>query len=306
MRTKIRWAYPSVASSLAMIYVFLAIVACRQASNFEGGNKDALIEKEVMLVEPPPPQSPKIRYVPPVVKDADDTHGDEQPQKIDVVERKVIKTGNVRFKTRDLQKTRQGILNAVNTFKGYVSEEGQTGNGVSSEMSLTVCVPAPLFDSLLTIIGSNAEYFDSKNIHTQDVTEEYIDVATRIRTKKTLENQYMQVLKQAKSVKEIMDVERELNTVREQIESAEGRMRYLSSQVSFSTLTLAFYVETVSGGSPRSFWARLGDGFVEGWQSLLSGIVWFFGAWPTWLVLGILGFGVRRFLQWRRQKAGVD
>ena len=303
MSIKIRWVYPS------LFFALLAFMACRQASNSENGGKGVVTETEVMMLEPPPPpppppQSPNIRYVPPVVKTANDSEA--PPQKIDVVEHKIIKTGDVRFKTRDLQKTRQVILNAVNTFKGYVSEEGQTGNGVSSEMSLTVRVPAPLFDSLLTVIGSNAEYFDSKNIHTQDVTEEYIDVATRIRTKKTLENQYMQVFKQAKSVKEIMEVERELNTVREQIESAEGRMRYLSSQVSFSTLTLAFYVETASGGSPRPFWARLGDGFVEGWQSLLNGIVWFFGAWPAWLVLGIFGFGVRRFLQWRKQKAGVD
>ena len=172
MRIKIRWAYPSV------LCVVLAFAACRQPSNFEGGDKGAVTEQAVMMMEPPPldrsvppppppPQSPQIKFVPPKVTEESLSDGEATPQKIDVLERKIIKTGDVRFKTHDLQKTRQAVLNAVNAFKGYVSEEGQTGNGVSSEMHLTVRIPAPLFDSLLVVIGSNAEYFDSKNIHTE-------------------------------------------------------------------------------------------------------------------------------------------
>lgn len=299
---KIRWAYPSV-----LFVILFFFVSCHQ-----NAQPNANIEtKEVMLAEPPhgqtasPPPPQRLNYVPPVVTELETARDEEAPpQKIEVTERKIIKTGDVRFKTHDLQKTRQAVVNAVNTYKGYVSEEGQTGNGTSSEMHITVRVPSQYFDSLMVVIGSNAEYFDTKNIHTQDVTEEYIDVATRIKTKKTLENQYAQVLKQAKNVKEIMEVERALNEVREQIESAEGRLRYLSSQVSYSTLTLVFYVEmAVRAGSPRGFWARLGDGLVGGWQSLLDIIVGFVGAWPVWLVLGALFLGVRRFLKWRNKEA---
>lgn len=305
MKIKIRWAYPSV------LFAFLFLCACHQNAQ-PNSNMEM---KEVMLAEPPqdkispspppPPESPTMKFVPPTVTESGYARDEEAPpQKIEVTERKIIKTGDVRFKTHDLQKTRQAVVNAVNTYKGYVSEEGQTGNGTSSETHITVRVPSQYFDSLMVIIGSNAEYFDTKNIHTQDVTEEYIDVAARIKTKKTLENQYVQVLKQAKNVKEIMEVERALNEVREQIESAEGRLRYLSSQVSYSTLTLVFYVEVEArAGSPRGFWARMGDGLVGGWHSLLDIIIGFVGAWPVWLVLVALFLGVRRFLKWRNMEA---
>jgi hypothetical protein len=310
MKIKIRWAYPSV-----LFVILLFLVSCHQSAQSDAPKMEM---KEVMLTDqqtplehqvsppppPPPPPSPDARFVPPAVTELASGEKEEAPpQKIEVTERKIIKTGDVRFKTNDLQKTRQAVVNAVNTYKGYVSEEGQTGNGSSSEMHITVRVPSQYFDSLMTIISSNAEYFDTKNIHTQDVTEEYIDVAARIKTKKTLENQYVQVLKQAKNVKEIMEVERALNEVREQIESAEGRLRYLSSQVSYSTLTLNFYIEVAArSGSPRGFWARMGDGLVGGWQSLLDIIIGFVGAWPVWLVLGVLFLGVRQFLKWRKNE----
>ena len=169
-------------------------------------------------------------------------------------------------------------------------------------MHLTVRIPALYFDSLMTVISSNAEYFDSKNIHSQDVTEEFIDVSTRVRTKKSLENQYLTILKQAKSIKEIMEVRRELNTVREEIESAEGRLRYLSSQVSYSTLTLAFYKDISGrGGSPRGFWSRIGNGFVNGWQMLLDFVIVLVSTLPILLPFGGIFWAIRWV--WKRQNA---
>ncbi len=291
--------------------LFLLVVSCHQSPNTDSSKLEL---KEVMLNEPPPQDKASPPPPPPTENDAlkveDGTkhfkleNGDEQqePQKEAVIDRKIIKTGDLRFKTKDLGKTRQAIISSVNALKGYVNEESQTGDGTYSEMHLTVRVPAQYFDSLMLVINSNAEYFDSKNIHTQDVTEEFIDVTTRIRTKKSLESQYLAILKQAKSIKEIMEVRRELNTVREEIESAEGRLRYLSSQVSYSTLTLVFYKEILGrSGSPRSFWSRLGDGFVSGWQTLLDIIIGLVAILPILVVFGGLFWIFRRV--WIKRKA---
>ena len=294
----------------SVLAIFLLIVACRPASNTDSGN---FASKEVMLNEPPPIDmaSPPPPTESDALKRTDDIrqykseNDDEpqEPQKEEIIERKIIKTGDVRFKTKDLDKTRQAIINAVSELKGYVSEESQTGDGNYSEMHLTVRVPVQYFDSLMSVIGSNAEYFDSKNIHTQDVTEEFIDVTTRIKTKKSLESQYLSILKQAKSIKEIMEVRRELNTVREEIESAEGRLRYLSSQVSYSTLTLVFYKQ-ISGrvSSPRGFWSRMGDGLVGGWATLQNIIIGLVSLWPILLVLSGLFLVFRRFWTFRKKR----
>lgn len=305
MKRIISWMHPSV------WILFLLVVACHQSPNADSSKLEL---KEVMLNEPPPQD--KASPPPPPPPTENDAlkveggtkhfkleNGDEQqePQKEAVIDRKIIKTGDVRFKTKDLGKTRQAIISSVNALKGYVNEESQTGDGTYSEMHLTVRVPAQYFDSLMNIVGSNVEYFDSKNIYTQDVTEEFIDMTTCIKNKKSLESQYLTILKQAKSIKEIMEVRRELNTVREEIESAEGRLRYLSSQVSFSTLTLVFYKEVLGrSGSPRGFWSRLGDGLVSGWQGLLDMVIGLVSVLPILLVLGGLLWGFLRF--WNRRK----
>jgi Domain of unknown function (DUF4349) len=203
----------------------------------------------------------------------------------ETIERKIIKNGDVRFKTKDLKKTKTIIVQAINQVKGYISEESQNGYGETLEERLTVRVPAMYFDTLLSLLGSQAEYFDYKNIHTQDVTQEYIDVAARIKTKKELEDRYRQILKSAGNVKDLMEVERELNDVREEIESAEGRLKYLSNQVAFSTLNITFYRESSSAGyASRGFLSRLTEALKNGWQLTQSLILGVITLWPIILL----------------------
>jgi Domain of unknown function (DUF4349) len=206
-------------------------------------------------------------------------------EKIEVAERKIIKTGDVRFETKDLNQTKSIISKSVADLKGYISEESQNNSNYRKESKLVVRVPSGQFDSLLNLLGTHAGYFDSKNIHTQDVTEEFIDVTARLKTQRDLENQYAQVLKQAKNVKEIMEVQGYLAEVREKIESAEGRLRYLSNQVGLSTLTIYFYKTVGSAGHSRGFFWRLTHEFGNGWEGFLNLIIGLVSVWPFWLMV---------------------
>jgi Domain of unknown function (DUF4349) len=218
-------------------------------------------------------------------------------EKIEVVERKIIKIGDITFETKDLNQTKQVIAQTVSALKGYIAEESQNNSDYRKENKLVVRVPAGQFDSLLNVLGTHAGHFDSKNIHTQDVTEEFIDVSARLKTQKDLETQYAQVLKQAKNVKEIMEVQGFLADVREKIESAEGRLRYLSSQVGFSTLTIHFYKTIGSSGHSRGFFWRLTHEFGNGWEGFLSLIIGFVSVWPFWLmVFGSIWF----YRRWKK------
>jgi Domain of unknown function (DUF4349) len=210
---------------------------------------------------------------------------DPASEKIEVVERKIIKTGEIRFETKDLNQTKNIISKAVADLKGYISEESQNNSDYRKENKLVVRIPAGQFDSLLNVLGTYAGHFDSKSIHTQDVTEEFIDVSARLKTQRALENQYTQVLKQAKNVKEIMEVQGYLADVREKIESAEGRLRYLSNQVGFSTLTIHFYKTIGVAGHSRGFFWRLTHEFGNGWEGFLSLIIGFVSVWPFWLMV---------------------
>ena len=103
-------------------------------------------------------------------------------------------------------------------------------------------------------------------------------------------------LKQTKNVSEVLLVEEQLNTVRADIESAEGRLKYLKDKVSMSTLNLTFY-ETTS--APVGFFGEIGKSFVSGWKGFLYFILGIISAWPIVLLVSFFLFW---FIRRRRNR----
>lgn len=212
----------------------------------------------------------------------------------ETIERKVIRQGDISFETRDAVRTRADIRRSVGSLGGYLSGDNAYASGDQIEYRLDIRIPAYRFDSLLLLISEKAGRIESRNISSQDVTSEFIDVQARIRTKKELEQRYLQLLAKASTVEEILSIERELGTLRSDIESIEGRMKYLSDQVAMSTLTVTFHEKASSGSD-------FGHGFAEalrnGWTNILSFILAILGYWPFILIGAITILGYRR---WRR------
>jgi hypothetical protein len=120
---------------------------------------------------------------------------------------------------------------------------------------------------------------------------QYIDVTARLETKKQLEIQYQSILTQAKTVEEIMSVERELSLVRADLESMQGQLRYLNNQIDFSTLTVNYYTESNSQGP--GFGNKFSEAIDGGWELLKSFLVGIVYLWPFILLLIIMLFFFR-------------
>ncbi|CAL2101739.1 conserved protein of unknown function [Tenacibaculum sp. 190130A14a] len=202
-----------------------------------------------------------------------------------IIQRKLIKKGNVSFETNDLTKTRKHIEESLLKFKGYISEDNQYKSLDNITSNLTIRIPSQHFDTFLNELSSAVEKFDHKNISVNDVTEQFLDIEARLAVKKSLEIRYNELLKKAKTVKEILEIERELANVRSEIESMEGRLQYLQNQVSYSTLSIQFYKVELTKSSSTGFWRRLGNAFFNG----IDNIKWFFigliNIWPFILLL---------------------
>ena len=214
--------------------------------------------------------------------------------------RKLIKTGNVSFKTDDLEKTKARILEAVKANGAYVSKDEQSNSSYQITHTLSVRIPSKNFDKFLANVSEGVAKFDSKNIYIKDVTEEFLDVQARIKTKKELEKRYLELLKKADKVIDMLGVEREIGRLRTDIDTSEGRLKYLKSQVSFSTLNITYYKVTKSVA--EGFGGKFVNAFEKGWENLL----WFFiGIINLWafLLFGFIGFFiVRKFIRKRRKK----
>lgn len=212
----------------------------------------------------------------------------------DKIERKLIKNGSISFESQNVQKTKIEIEKICKELNAYISNESQNNFGDRLQYSQTIRVPSNKFDDLLLKIEPLAITIEDRTITTQDVTEEFIDVEVRLKTKKELELRYREILKQAKTVTDIISIEGQIANVRSEIESMEGRLNYLKNQVSFSTLIVTFY-ETI--GTDFGFASKFVRSISKGWDNLLSFLVFTFSFWPFVLVGGGIGIW-----WWRRKK----
>lgn len=220
-------------------------------------------------------------------------------QKAIDVERKLIKKGSVTFETEDISSTRKLIFDSIKKYGAYTSSD--QANNLLGRISNTIIirVPAEKFDLLLNEATKDVTKFDNKKIEVKDVTEEFLDIEARVKTKKELENRYLELLEKANSVTEILEVEKQAGQLRAEIESIEGRLKYLESQVSLSTLSISFYKNV---RNKTEFRKKFKDGFKNGWENLILFFVFLTNIWP-FILIGIgLIFG---FKMWRKKNKGA-
>ncbi|WP_158857949.1 DUF4349 domain-containing protein [Lunatibacter salilacus] len=190
--------------------------------------------------------------------------------------RKIIKDGNIRFETTDARETKIRLLELVAAHEGYISKDYANTFGDITEYTITVRIPATGFDQIVEKITALAKRIESQHVNSLDVTEEFIDINSRINTKKSLENRYKELLQQSTTVEEILKIEKEIGSLRSEIESIEGRLNYLQNQTSMSTLVVEFHEKSASS----RFGPSIGGALRNGWNNLLSFLLWLLNIWP--------------------------
>ncbi len=217
-------------------------------------------------------------------------------------QQKLIKEAHLRFVTEDLGKTRVKILKYIQKRHGYISGESNSTTSYEVSEKITVKVPAHLFDSLISDVAGDVEKFEVKEILVKDVTSEYIDLQSRINNKKVLEKRFLKLLDKAVKIDEILDIERKIAQVREDIEKAEGRLSYLSGKVRYSQINIEYY--KINYVAP-TFSAEISSGFVNGWSYIKEFVVGIVNVWPFLLLflIGWLMIRERKLFLTKKEKA---
>jgi hypothetical protein len=219
------------------------------------------------------------------------------------VERKLIKNGDVHFKTKNLKETKSNIQKRLGSFGGYIAKENSYDYSENPTEELVIRVPAQNFDALLESILKGADQVDSKSINIEDVTEQFVDIEARLKNKKQLEDKYRELLVKAGNMEDILKIEKEISTIREDVEATEGRLKYLSNQVSLSTLRITYYERKMSG---FNFGGKLGDAVGNGGTGFLWFLIVMVQLWPLWLIGGLIWFIIVRMIRRakKRKQAG--
>jgi len=218
------------------------------------------------------------------------------------LQRYIIREAEVTLEVKDARAAAEAMAKAVKQLGGYVGDTMEETDplGVRT-VTVQMRVPANRFDDLMRAIEAQGTVLH-RHIGTQDVTEEYVDVQSRLRNLKRTEERLLSHLQRTARLADTLAVEKELSRVRMEIEQYEGRMRYLSHTVQFSTATVSCREkarprppvppESFSSGEVASAAVRGLVGFA---RTLWTWIIWIAVWIPVWVpVLLLARWGLRR------------
>ena len=220
------------------------------------------------------------------------------------IERKIIRNANVNFQVEEIGPSAKRIETAVKAFNGIITSSTESRRGNDLRHHLTVRVPAAQLDTFLVVLLKESIFTERKTITAEDVTKRYVDLEARIKAKKITEEKYLEILKKARNIEEVLKVEEQLGLMREQIETREAELRELKNDVAMSTVNASFY-QTVEGvnAPDKPFYAKIWNSFAEGFD-LLSGVfLGLFYLLPVAIVFGGIGWFLIRWLRKRRKNA---
>lgn len=155
---------------------------------------------------------------------------------------KLIWTATLQVEVPDFKKAAEAAAQVATSFGGYVSDsqssDDEAGRGRGT---ITIRIPSDRFRGAVSVLQKLGKV-RNEAVKTQDVTKEYADLETRLKVKRETAGRLREILvRQTGKVSEVLEVEREIARVVEEIEQAEGERRYYDNLISLSTITLTLY-----------------------------------------------------------------
>lgn len=203
-------------------------------------------------------------------------------------DKKIIKTATLKVEVKDFKSFTDIVHKAAKQYGGYIANEEQSQSDEKIESTISIKVPVDQFESLLNQLPSNDSKVIERKISTQDVTGEVVDTKSRLQAKEQMRLKYLEFLKQSKNMEDVLKVQSEINEIQEEMESASGRINYLSHQSAFSTINLTFY-QPLPGYIPTdktpNFSYRIIDAFKIGLNFITEIFIGVISIWPLPLVL---------------------
>ncbi|HEU4391300.1 MAG TPA: DUF4349 domain-containing protein [Blastocatellia bacterium] len=191
-----------------------------------------------------------------------------QPQSLPSTDHKIIRNATLVIETDDPADSQRAVGAIAESNGGFVvTSDFKTSGSLQSGVTVNVIlrVPGAVFETTLAQVRRAGAKVLEENVSGKDVTEEYIDLEARLRTKKALEAQFLEIMKQARKVSDALEVQSNIASVRTEIEQIEGRRKYLDNQSSLATISVTFrtpapMVTATATGFGHSIKEAFGDG----------------------------------------------
>jgi hypothetical protein len=228
------------------------------------------------------------------------------------VARKITQNVSVILQVDNVSVIINKISERVQGAGGYVVESQLSSAGNSANGHITVKIPATGLDSFKASLPSWGKVLD-QHLTSNDITNQYYDAQTRLEAWETEQKRYLEILKQAKTIDDIMKIENALATIRQQIEQLKGQLKLWNNQVDYSTVQIQLQtkpsldVQVDNPWQPVSWqktWSATKNAVLKTisitWNAVNYVIIGIGYAFPYLIMVALCWLGYRF---WKRKKA---
>lgn len=224
-------------------------------------------------------------------------------------DRMVIYNGNMVIAVEDFNEAQTQIENHIEQMGGYIAESSvQKESDDERHGSLSVRIPQENFTPFLNELESTSTEVLERSTNGNDVTEEYTDLESRLRSKETEEERLLSFMEDAENTEELLQISEDLSSIQEEIEQLTGRMNYLENHVAYSTVDIQIQEKAVSSLQDQEslhIWGSAKNLFTDTLNVILSffsGLaVFVIGLSPVLIPLLIIITAVVIFLKKKRK-----
>jgi hypothetical protein len=217
--------------------------------------------------------------------------------------RLVIRNAYLSIEVESVSAAETAIRNRAEQLGGYVVSVQTSGSDENQRSSMVFRVPAAQFETALSGIEGLANKVFSRNLSGDDVTEEFVDLESRLRNLEATRDRLLELLARATRVEDALQVSNALTDVQGQIEQIRGRMQYLTTSAAFATISVDLApvppppsIVREDSWQPMVVARRALADLVQFGQGILElGIVFLIWA-PVWLPVLLFAYWVYRRL----------
>lgn len=224
----------------------------------------------------------------------------------------IVRTGTLDLQVADVSRAVDAATREIEAVGGYLSGSEQTGEGPEVTASATYRIPVEAWTPTLAALRSMAIKVVGIEIRTDDVTAQVVDLRARITNLEVTERALQAIMAQAAKIDDILKIQKELTSIRGDIEEAVARKKHFEDQAAFSTLTVRFglkpvaaVVATQAEFDPQSEVDRASARLVHLLQHTASAGIWFGVVWLPFLLVLAVGALVAVLIVRSRRRSGT-
>ncbi|MBT2683561.1 DUF4349 domain-containing protein [Bacillus sp. ISL-37] len=225
-------------------------------------------------------------------------------------QRMVIYNAEMDIRVDNFEKARNALEQKAKAYNGYIVQSNSNRyDGEQQSGTMTFRIPQEHFNAFLNDAEGLSVQVNNRHVSGQDVTEEYVDLESRLKSKKAVEERLLDFMKQAQKTEDLLKISSDLADVQEQIEQIAGRKKFLENQTALSTVTITLQENEVPvpkiDNDSLNTWQKIKKQFADNINILLAAgsgiIVFLIGNLPILMIVGAIVAAIIYFV---RKKAG--